>query len=257
MTNETPSNFTRSRSKTGLFVASAIWAAAIIVSAYICSMLLSIPGAAGASFFWLPQIFMVTGAIWFGWRGWVAAAVGTFIGGALAGNPLAINIAQNPVPAFIANTFLLWVLFKAMRIRLPEHSQDLSKGMLVKVLLAIAGIILLSMGVGYLLNPMIGKWGYLVVLAVTLLGFYVFNASGLGSRLDKRLINAIIAVVVTSIISAVMGAIAWATIGEMGASAYSIVLPGWAMGDIVAGILGLAVLWGLTGEMRRRGLSVY
>ncbi|MFM7527852.1 MAG: hypothetical protein ACKO63_05045 [Nodosilinea sp.] len=257
MTPDTPSNFTRARSKTGLFVASAIWAAATIVSAYICSTLLSIPGAAGASFFWLPQIFMVTAAIWFGWRGWVAAAVGTFLGGALAGNPLAINIAQNPIPAFLANTFLLWVMFKTMGIRLPEHGRDLSRGMLVKVLLAIAGIIALAMAVGYVLNPLIGKWGYLVVLAVTLLGFYVFNVSGLGSRVDKHLINAVLAVVVTSIISAVMGAVAWATIGEMGASAYSIVLPGWAMGDIVAGILGLAVLWGLTAEMRRRGLSVY
>ena len=80
-----------------LFVASAIWAAAIVASAYLCSMLLSIPGAAGASFFWLPCIFMVTGAIWFGPYGWIAAAIGTFIGGALAGNPIAINIGQNQV----------------------------------------------------------------------------------------------------------------------------------------------------------------
>ena len=37
------------KSGTGIFVASAIWAAAIVASAYLCSMLLSIPGAAGAS----------------------------------------------------------------------------------------------------------------------------------------------------------------------------------------------------------------
>lgn len=257
MTTKIPQEFTRASSKTGLFVASAIWAAAIIVSAYICSMLLSIPGAAGASFFWLPQIFMVTGAIWFGWRGWVAAAVGTFIGGALAGNPLAINIAQNPIPAFVANTFLLWLMFKMMKIRLPDHNQEVTNGLLVKLLGAITGIITVSMVVGYFLNPIIGNWGYLIVLGITLLGFYVFSVSGLGASLNKHLINAILAVIVTSVVSAVMGAVAWATIGEMGASAYSIVLPGWAMGDIVAGILGLAVLWGLTGEMRRRGLSVY
>ena len=94
------------KSGTGIFVASAIWAAAIVASAYLCSMLLSIPGAAGASFFWLPCIFMVTGAIWFGPYGWIAAAIGTFIGGALAGNPIAINIGQNPIPAFFANTLL-------------------------------------------------------------------------------------------------------------------------------------------------------
>lgn len=257
MTIETPREFTRARSKTGLFVASAIWAAAITVSAYICSMLLSIPGAAGASFFWLPQIFMVTGAIWFGWRGWVAAAVGTFIGGALAGNPLAINILQNPIPAFLANGLLLWVMFKMMGIRLPDHRQEVTTGLLIKLVAAVVGIIAVSMGVGYVLNPIIGNWGYLVVLGITLIGFYVFNASGLGASLNKHLINAILAVIVTSVVSAVMGAIAWATVGEMGASAYSIVLPGWAMGDIVAGVLGLAVLWGLTGEMRRRGLSVY
>ena len=31
------------KSGTGIFVASAIWAAAIVASAYLCSMLLSIP----------------------------------------------------------------------------------------------------------------------------------------------------------------------------------------------------------------------
>ena len=45
--------FEGAKSGTGIFVASAIWAAAIVASAYLCSMLLSIPGAAGASFFWL------------------------------------------------------------------------------------------------------------------------------------------------------------------------------------------------------------
>ena len=48
---------------------------------------------------------MVTGAIWFGWYGMIAAAVGTFIGGALAGNPIAINLGQNPIPAFFCKYF--------------------------------------------------------------------------------------------------------------------------------------------------------
>lgn len=257
METGTRTEFTRSRSKTGLFVASAVWAAAITVSAYICSMLLSIPGAAGASFFWLPQIFMVTGAIWFGWRGWVAAAVGTFIGGALAGNPLAINIAQNPIPAFIANGWLLWVMFRMMNIRLPEHGKTVSTAKLIRLIVVMLAIIAASMLVGFVLNPLIGQWGYLVVLGITLIGFYVFNVSGLGGGFDRNLLKAAIAVVVTSVVSAVMGAVAWATIGGMGASAYTIVLPGWALGDIVAGVLGLAVLWGLTDEMRRRGLSIY
>ncbi len=249
--------FTRPVSGTGLFVASAVWAAAIIVAAVISSTLLSIPGAAGASFFWLPQIFMVTAAIWFGWRGWVAAAVGTFLGGALAGNPLAINIAQNPIPAFLANTLLLWVLFRALNVHIPSRGEKISTSSLVKVIGVVLAVIALAMLVGYLTAPYIGMWGYLATLLATLPAWYALRAMGLGARFDADLLKAVLAVTISSFVSAAMGAYAWATIGEMGAAAYSIVLPGWFLGDVVAGILGLAVLWGLTGEMRRRGLSLY
>lgn len=248
--------FTRPVSGTGLFVASAVWAAAIIIAAVISSSLLSIPGAAGASFFWLPQIFMVTAAIWFGWRGWVAAAVGTFLGGMLAGNPLAINIAQNPIPAFLANTLLLWLLFRLLNISIPSRGTGLSSKSLVNIVLMVVGIIVLAMVVGYLSAPYIGNWGYLLVLIATLPAWYILRRMGLGADLDTNLLKAVVAIVVSSFVSAAMGAYAWATIGQMGASAYSIVLPGWFLGDTVAGILGLAVLWGLTGEMRRRGLSL-
>ena len=244
------------KSGTGIFVASAIWAAAIVASAYLCSMLLSIPGAAGASFFWLPCIFMVTGAIWFGPYGWVAAAIGTFIGGALAGNPIAINIGQNPIPAFFANTLLLYYLFRWMKI-------DLSSGQaksadLVKSTVLVAVTIIVAMIAGYYLAPSLGIWGRVIAGLICVVGWYILaQTTNSVFKLNENVFKAVIAVVVASIVSAAMGAYVWAGIGEMGASAWTIVFPGWAMGDIVASILGLGVLFSLTGEMKKRGLSTY
>ena len=230
------------KSGTGIFVASAIWAAAIVASAYLCSMLLSIPGAAGASFFWLPCIFMVTGAIWFGVYGWIAAAIGTFIGGALAGNPIAINIGQNPIPAFFANTLLLYYLFRWMKIDLSSgqaRSADLVKSTV-------------------LVAATMGIWGRVIAGLICVVGWYILAQSTKAAfKLDENVFKAVIAVVIVSIVSAAMGAYVWAGIGEMGASAWTIVFPGWAMGDIVASILGLGVLFSLTGEMKKRGLSTY
>ncbi len=250
-------SFSGAKSGTGIFVASAIWAAAIVASAYLCSMLLSIPGAAGASFFWLPCIFMVTGAIWFGWYGMIAAAVGTFIGGALAGNPIAINIGQNPIPAFLANTLLLYYMFKFMKINLT-NSEGTSSADLFKSTILVAVTIIVAMVAGYYLAPSLGIWGRVIAGLICVAGWY-FLAKSTNSafKLDENVFKAVIAVVVASVVSAAMGAYVWSSIGEMGASAWTIVFPGWAMGDIVASILGLGVLFSLTDEMKRRGLSVY
>jgi len=250
-------SFNGANSSTGIFVASAIWAAAIVASAYLCSMLLSIPGAAGASFFWLPCIFMVTGAIWFGWYGMIAAAVGTFIGGALAGNPIAINLGQNPIPAFFANTLLLYYMFKMMNINLSSKG-GASNVDLFKSTILVAVTIIIAMIVGYYLAPTLGIWGRVIAGLICIGGWYFLAKSTNSSfRLDADVFKAVIAVVVVSIVSAAMGAYVWASIGQMGASAWTIVFPGWAMGDIVASILGLGVLFSLTDEMKKRGLSVY
>ena len=108
--------YTRPTSTTRFFVASAIWAAVIIPLAWLSSTFLSIPGAFGAGYFWLPQMAMPTGAYFFGPWGWLSAAVGTFFGGMLAGSPLLINIAQNPIPAFLANAVLFWFLLKVYAV---------------------------------------------------------------------------------------------------------------------------------------------
>ena len=168
--------FEGAKSGTGIFVASAIWAAAIVASAYLCSMLLSIPGAAGASFFWLPCIFMVTGAIWFGWYGMIAAAVGTFIGGALAGNPIAINIGQNPIPAFFANTLLLYYLFKFMNINLSS-GEGASSADLFKSTILVAVTIIIAMIAGYYLAPSLGIWGRVIAGVICLIGWYFLAQS--------------------------------------------------------------------------------
>jgi hypothetical protein len=247
--------YTRPRNNTALFVASALWAAAIVPAAWLSSQLLSIPGAFGASFFWLPMLFMVTGAIWLGPYGWLAAAVGTFLGGALAGSPLAINVAQNPIPAFLANTLLLWALFQAFRVRVGEGGAEVSKASLVGGIVAVILTVLISMVGGYLTAPQIGRWGYLVTFLLTLIGWillYRLGARNLG--LNRHVLLAVAAVVISSLVSALMGGMAWATLGGMGSAAFAIVTPGWFLGDTVAGSLAVAVLWAFDPEMKKRGL---
>ena len=116
--------YTHSTSNTRFFVASAIWAAVIIPLAWLSSTFLSIPGAFGAGYFWLPNLVMPIGAYFFGPWGWLAAAVGTFIGGLLSGAPLLINIAQNPIPAFIANAYLFWLILKLFKVKVGEGLQE-------------------------------------------------------------------------------------------------------------------------------------
>ena len=94
-------------------------------------------------------------------------------------------------------------------------------------------------------------------LIIKLILLFLAKSTNSTFKLDGNVFKAVIAVVVASVVSAAMGAYVWASIGEMGASAWTIVFPGWAMGDIVASILGLGVLFSLTDEMKRRGLSVY
>jgi hypothetical protein len=249
--------YTRPTSGTRLFVASALWAAAIVPAAWLSSQFLSIPGAFGASFFWLPQIFMVTGAIWLGPYGWLAAAVGTFVGGALAGSPLAINFAQNPVPAFLGNTMLCWALFWAFRVRVGGREEGVPGGKVLLAILAVVGSIVLTMVVGYLVGPLVGRWGYLIAFAVTLTGWVVlYNLGARNLGISRDIVLAVVAVVLSSLASAVLGAIAWATVGGMGyRGAFSIVFPGWFLGDTVAGSLGVAVLWAFDREMSRLGLQ--
>jgi hypothetical protein len=248
--------YTRPANQTRLFVASALWAAAIVPAAWLSSQFLSIPGAFGASFFWLPQIFMVTAAIWLGPYGWVAAAVGTFLGGALAGSPLAINFAQNPIPAFFGNALLAWVLFKAFRVRVGGEVGGVPSTKVLLGVLAVVTSIIVTMVGGYLVGPILGRWGYLVAFLLTLTGWvllYALGARNLG--VSRDIILAVLAVLLSSLASAVMGAVAWATVGGMGyPGAFSIVFPGWFLGDTVAGSLGVAVLWAFDREMKRLGL---
>lgn len=245
--------YTSPANQTRLFVASALWAAAIVPAAWLSSQFLSIPGAFGASFFWLPQIFMVTGAIWLGPYGWLAAAVGTFLGGALAGSPLAINFAQNPIPAFFGNTLLAWVLFRLFRVRVGGGAAGVPGARILLGILAVVASIVVTMVGGYLVGPLLGRWGYGVAFGLTLVGWgllYMLGARNL--TVNRDIVLAVLAVLLSSLASAVLGAVAWATVGGMGyPAAFSIVFPGWFLGDTVAGSLGVAVLWAFHREMKR------
>lgn len=253
----TASAYTVPTSSTRLFVASALWAAGIIPLTWLSSTFLSIPGAFGAGYFWLPQILMVTGAIFFGPWGMLAAAVGTFFGGMFAGSPLAINIAQNPIPAFFANTLLLYVLWRLFGIRVLGESRvgierAPGKGRVAVVVVAIN--IALAVGLGYIVGPIFGRWGYLLVFLATLPSWLVLRRMGYNVIFNRFVSLALVAVAVTSFSSAAMGAYAWSTIGEMGASAWAIVFPGWGLGDTVAGSLAVPLIWAFYEPMKQRGL---
>lgn len=248
--------YTTPTSSTRFFVASAIWAAVIIPLAWLSSTFLSIPGAFGAGYFWLPQMAMPTGAFFLGPWGWLAAAVGTFFGGMIAGSPLLINIAQNPVPAFLANALLFWLLLKAFRVNVGGGLMERKQRSLSSIVAIVAGTVVLAVVAGYFIGQatealgVSSRWGYLVTLLLTVPAWYM-----LGVPLNRNVILALVAIIISSIVSAAMGAYAWATIGEMGPSAWTIVFPGWAFGDIVAGSLAIPLMWTIKDEMSYRGLN--
>ena len=248
--------YTQPTSATRFFVVSAIWAAVIIPLAWLSSTFLSIPGAFGAGYFWLPNMVMPIGAYFFGPWGWLAAAVGTFLGGMLSGNPLLINIGQNPIPAFLANALLFWALLKVCGVRVGEGMGARKVRSVNSILIVALVTMVVAVIVGYFIGQLTvqlnisSRWGYLVIFFLTIPAWYA-----LGVPLNRHVILALVAIIVTSVVSAAMGAYAWATIGEMGASAWAIVFPGWALGDIVAGSLAVPLLWTLYDEMNKRGLN--
>jgi hypothetical protein len=199
---------------------------------------------------------MPTAAFFLGPWGWLAAAVGTFLGGMLSGSPLLINIAQNPIPAFLANALLFWVLLKLFGVKVGEGMLERQKRSMGSVIGIVIGTAVVAVVLGYFIGQateamgISGRWGYLVVFLLTLPAWYL-----LGVPTNRHVILALVAIIVSSVVSAAMGAYAWATIGEMGASAWTIVFPGWALGDIVAGSLAVPLIWSLNSEMKRRGLN--
>ncbi|HUV42957.1 MAG TPA: hypothetical protein VMY36_03610 [Patescibacteria group bacterium] len=257
-------------------VASAVWGAIIIPLAILSSSFLSIPGAFGAGYFWLPQIMMVSGVVFFGPWGMLAAAVGTFLGGMFAGSPLAINIGQNPIPAFLGNTFLFYILWFGYKYKVHIW-EGYSNGLAIKVVggerrptaevnwsrVAVTGIvfaltIVFAVVVGFKLGPYLDAmglkaWGYPLIFLLTLPWWWVIKQLG-GLRVDGYIVLALIAVIVSSIASAALGAFAWQTVGGMGASAWVVVFPGWALGDIVAGSLGIPLIWSFADVLERKGM---
>jgi len=219
--------------------------------AWLSSTFLSIPGAFGAGYFWLPQMAMPTGAYFLGPWGWLAAAVGTFFGGMLAGSPLLINIAQNPIPAFLANALLFWVLLKLFRVKIGEGQLERKQRSLGSVVAIVVVTVIVAVVAGFFVGKITESlWGYLIVFLLTVPAWYL-----LGAPLNRHVIGGLAAIVISSVVSAAMGAYAWSTIGEMGPSAWTIVFPGWALGDMVAGSLAIPLMWTILDEMGRRGLN--
>jgi hypothetical protein len=250
------SEYTRPTSSTRFFVASAIWSAVIIPLAWLSSTFLSIPGAFGAGYFWLPNMAMPVGAYFFGPWGWLSAAVGTFLGGMIAGSPLLINIAQNPIPAFLANALLFWGLLKVFRVQVGVGMGDRKRLGFWPTIGVVVAFIVVAVVAGFFIGKatealgISSRWGYLIVFLLTLPGWFL-----LGVPVNRHIVGALVAIVISSVVSAAMGALAWQTIGEMGASAWAIVFPGWALGDITAGSFAVPLMWAIYEEMNRRGLN--
>jgi hypothetical protein len=221
----------------------------------LSSTFLSIPGAFGAGYFWLPNMAMPVGAWFLGPWGWLSAAVGTFFGGMIAGSPLLINIAQNPIPAFLANALLFWALMKLFRVEVGAGMGERRKlGLGAAVALVVAFVVVLVVA-GFFIGRatealgISSRWGYLIVFLLTLPGWFL-----LGVPVNQHIVGALVAIVISSVVSAAMGALAWQTIGEMGVSAWAIVFPGWTLGDITAGSFAVPLMWAIRDEMKRRGL---
>jgi hypothetical protein len=240
--------YTRPTSPTRFFVASAIWAAVIIPLAWLSSTFLSIPGAFGAGYFWLPNMAMPIGAYFFGPWGWLAAAVGTFLGGMIAGSPFLINFAQNPVPAFLANAMLFWLIMKLFKVNVGSGMEQRKERSLNSIIMVGLATVVLAVVLGYLIGR--ATDALQMVFLLTIPAWFV-----LGVPLNRHVIIALVAIILSSVISAAIGAYAWATIGEMGASAWAIVFPGWALGDMVAGSLAVPLIWTLNATMKERGLD--
>ncbi len=248
--------YTQPRSQTRFFVVSAIWAAVIIPLAWLSSTFLSIPGAFGAGYFWLPEMAMPLGAYFFGPWGWLAAGVGTFLGGMISGNPLLINLAQNPITAFFGNALLFWIILKVFHVKVGEGMTSRKARSMRSIVIVAVVTVILAVVFGYLIGlattalKIDSNWGYLVVFLLTIPAWYA-----LGVPVNRHVIIALLAIIVSSVISAGMGAYAWQTIGQMGVTAWALVFPGWTLGDIVAGSLCIPLMWTLVDEINKRGLN--
>lgn len=163
---------------------------------------------------------------------------------------------QNPITALLANALLFWLLLKLFRVEVGKGLMERQARSLRNTVIIMLATAVIIVAAGYFIGQateamgVSSRWGYLVTLLLTIPAWYL-----LGVPLNRHVIGALAAIIISSIVSAAMGAYAWATIGEMGPSAWAIVFPGWALGDIVAGSLAVPLLWTIKDEMTRRGLN--
>jgi hypothetical protein len=156
----------------------------------------------------------------------------------------------------LANALLFWLLLKLFGVKVGQGLIERKQRSLGAIIGVVIGTVVVAVVAGFFIGQatealgISPRWGYLVVFLLTIPAWFI-----LGVPLNRHVIGALAAIVISSIVSAAMGAYAWATIGEMGASAWAIVFPGWALGDIVAGSLAVPLMWTIYDEMTHRGLN--
>ena len=230
-------------------------AVAIAALGWVMMTISSSPTAKGASFLWLPAALQLVAGVWLGpIYGTLAGGIGAYAAGILSyGGWGVVDIIQNPIAGGLANSLLVWVLFKALRIDPTLGVQKPSDVLSGAVRALILTILVLVSG---LLSPLLkleGVIGYIIPFVVLLVGARLLLTNLKLSQRDFWL-GLVVAVIVCAV-SAFIGAIG-ATVGGKPFAA-ALVDPGigWFAGDLVSAILGLYLLPLYTTRVRNAGIA--
>jgi hypothetical protein len=254
-TSQTPSKYITKRDP-ALRVGFAIFmAVAIAALGWVMMTISSSPTAKGASFLWLPAALQLVAGVWLGpVYGTLAGGLGAYAAGILSyGGWGLVDIIMNPLAGGLANSLLVWVLFKALKIDPTlgvKNPADVLSGAIRALILTI--LVLVS----GLLSPVVGLtgvFGFIIPLVVLLVGAR-FLLSNLNMNQRDFWMGLVVAVIVCAV-SAFIGAIG-ATVGGKPFGA-ALVDPGigWFAGDLVSAILGLYLLPLYTTRLRNAGIA--
>lgn len=230
-------------------------AVAIAALGWVMMTITSSPTAKGASFLWLPAALQLVAGVWLGpVLGTLAGGLGAYAAGILAyGGWGVVDIIMNPIAGGLANSLLVWVLFKALKIDPTLGAQKPADVLSGAIRALILTVLVLVSG---LLSPVLGLSGvvgFLIPLVVLLVGARLLLAN---LNLNQRDFWMGLAVaVIVCLVSAVIGAIG-ATVGGKPFAA-ALVDPGigWFAGDLVSAILGLYLLPLYTTRLRNAGIA--
>jgi hypothetical protein len=230
-------------------------AVAIAALGWVMMTISSSPTVKGASFLWLPAALQFVAGVWLGpIYGTLAGGIGAYAAGILSyGGWGLVDIIQNPIAGGLANALLPWVFFKLLKIDPTlgaKKPSDVLSGAIRALILTV--LVLLS-GLLSSLLPALGNWGYLIPLAVLLIGArFLFAHVALNKR--DFILGMVVAVIICAV-SAFIGALGGVVSGKPLGAALIDPGIGWFAGDLVSAILGLYLLPLYTTRLRNAGIA--